>query len=70
MVKTRTDAADLVSSGRIRLNGQREKDPAHSLKMGDILTIALDQTVRVLKVQAFSARRGGAKEAQTLYTEP
>jgi ribosome-associated heat shock protein Hsp15 len=70
VVRTRSDAADLIASGRIRLNGVREIDPAHSLKPGDVLTIALSNSVRVLKVQAFAMRRGGAKDAQRLYIEP
>jgi ribosome-associated heat shock protein Hsp15 len=70
VVKTRTDAAALVASGRIRLNGNRERDPAHPIKAGDVLTIALDNSVRVLKVKSFAARRGSAKDAQELYFEP
>ena len=59
VVKARTSAAELVESGHVRINGVREKSPGHAVKPGDVLTIALDRTVRVLKVVGFlrAARR-------------
>jgi ribosomal 50S subunit-recycling heat shock protein len=47
VVKARTSAAALVEAGHVRINGVREKAPGHSVKVGDVLTIALDRTVRV-----------------------
>jgi ribosome-associated heat shock protein Hsp15 len=68
-VKARTSAAELVESGHVRVNGVREKSPGHAIKIGDVLTIALDRTVRVLKVAAFNERRGDAASARVLYEE-
>ena len=47
----------------------REKSPGHAVKPGDVLTIALDRSVRVLKVIGFSERRGDASSARVLYEE-
>jgi ribosome-associated heat shock protein Hsp15 len=69
VVKARTSAAELVESGYVRINGVRERSPGHAVKPGDVLTIALDRTVRVLKVVAFSERRGNANAARVLYEE-
>ena len=69
MVKARTSAAELVATGHVRVNGVRESSPGHAIKLGDVLTIALDRTVRVLKVIAFSERRGDAASARVLYEE-
>lgn len=69
MVKARTSAAELVGSGHVRINGTRETSPGHAVKIGDVLTIALDRTVRVLKVIAFNERRGDAASARLLYEE-
>lgn len=69
MVKARTSAAELVATGHVRVNGVRETSPGHAVKAGDVLTIALDRTVRVLKVTAFSERRGDAASARVLYEE-
>ena len=69
VVKARTSAAALVEAGHVRINGVREKAPGHSVKVGDVLTIGLDYGVRILKVVAFSERRGDAASARGLYDE-
>jgi ribosome-associated heat shock protein Hsp15 len=69
VVKARTSAAALVEAGHVRINGTREKSPGHSVKVGDVLTIALDRNVRVLKVTGFSDRRGDASAARVLYDD-
>jgi ribosome-associated heat shock protein Hsp15 len=69
VVKARTSAAALVEAGHVRLNGVRETAPGHAVKAGDVLTIALDNSVRVLKVIAFSERRGDAASARVLYDD-
>ena len=69
MVKARTSAAALVEAGHVRINGVREKAPGHGVKAGDVLTIGLDRSVRVLKVVGFSERRGDAASARVLYDD-
>lgn len=69
IVRTRADAAALVSKGRVRVNGARETSPGHGIKMGDVLTVALDGRVRVLKVVDFTERRGDAASTIGLYTD-
>ena len=69
VVKARTSAAALVEAGHVRINGAREKAPGHAVRAGDVLTIRLDRTVRVLKVVGFSERRGDAASARVLYDD-
>ena len=69
VVKARTSAAALVEAGHVRINGAREKAPGHAEKLGDVLTIALDHSVRILKVTGFSERRGDATAARLLYED-
>ncbi len=69
MVKARSSAAALVEAGHVRINGTREKAPGHAVKPGDVLTIALDNSVRILKVVAFAERRGDAAAARMLYED-
>ena len=69
VVKARTSAAELVESGHVRINGVREKSPGHAVKAGDVVTIALDRSVRLLKVTGFSERRGDAPSARALYED-
>ena len=69
LVKARTSAAELVERGHVRVNGVREQSPGHAVKAGDVVTVALDRTVRVLKVAGFSERRGDAQAARGLYVD-
>lgn len=69
MVKARSSAAALVASGHVRVNGVRETSPGHGVKTGDVLTIALDRSVRVLRVLGFAERRGDATTARVLYDD-
>ena len=69
MVKARSSAAALVEAGHVRVNGVREKAPGHAVKAGDVLTIALDRIVRVLRVVGFAERRGDAAAARVLYED-
>jgi ribosome-associated heat shock protein Hsp15 len=69
VVKARTSAAALVEAGHVRINGVRKRAPGHAVKIGDVLTIGLDRSVRILKVAGFSQRRGDAAAARALYDD-
>jgi ribosome-associated heat shock protein Hsp15 len=69
VVKARTSAAALIEAGHVRINGVREKAPGHAVKAGDVVTVALDRGVRVLKVLGFTERRGDASAARVLYED-
>ena len=69
VVRTRSAAAALATSGRVRVNGQRIDAASRAVRAGDVVTVALDRTVRVLKVLGFSERRGGAEAARVLYDD-
>src|ERR1700726_248160 len=69
LVRTRGDAAALADAGYVRVNGARIAAPSRQVRPGDVVTVALDRTVRVLKVRGFVERRGPADAAQTLYED-
>jgi ribosome-associated heat shock protein Hsp15 len=69
VVKSRTGATRLVEDGHVRLNGARITVAAHALKAGDVLTIALDRQVRVLRVVGTGDRRGPFTEAKLLFDD-
>ena len=55
--------------GHARLNGNRVRAPGHALRIGDVVTLALDRRVRVLEVGGFSERRGGPSDAAATYRD-
>ena len=67
MVRTRTAAASLVEAGYIRINGSRIGAASYAVRAGDIVTLALDRGVQVVRVEGFSDRRGGSRQAKALY---
>jgi ribosome-associated heat shock protein Hsp15 len=50
----------------VRINGQRIDASSHPVRPGDVVTVALDRAVRVLKVRAFADRRGSADDARAI----
>ena len=69
IVRTRAEAAALVKAGHVRVNGARSTAPSHPVRLDDVLTIALDSRVRVVRVTGFAARRGDSHAARGLFTE-
>jgi ribosome-associated heat shock protein Hsp15 len=67
VARGRADCVRLVAQGAVRLNRQ-PTDKAHAkLRVGDVLTLALRDEIRVMRVACLAARRGPASEARLLY---
>lgn len=69
VVRTRSAAAALVGAGLVRVNSARTNASSHPVRPGDVVTIALDRSVRVLKVKGYAARRGPADAARALFDD-
>lgn len=69
LVRTRSAAAALASRGHVRVNGIRIHAPGRMVQAGDVITVALERNVRVLKVKGFVDRRGPADAVPILYEE-
>ena len=69
LVRTRDAAAALAGSGYVRVNGTRIAAPSRLVRSGDVITVALERSVRVLKVKGFVERRGPAGTGGSLYDE-
>lgn len=67
--KSRGIAAELVSSGKVRVNSQTVSKPSRSVGEGDVLTFAQGRWVRVVRILACGVRRGPAPEARLLYDD-
>ena len=69
MVRTRSAAAALAAGGFVRLNGRRMTAASQSVRIGDVVTLALDRSVKMVRVEGLCERRGGAPSARRLYQE-
>jgi ribosome-associated heat shock protein Hsp15 len=69
VVRTRDAAASLAGGGYVRINGARIDAPGRMVRAGDVITVALDRGVRVLKVTGFVERRGPGGSGSALYED-
>ena len=69
MVRTRGAATALAAGGFVRLNGKRMTTASHPVRVGDVVTLALDRAVRVVRVEGLCERRGAAPVARALYRD-
>ena len=66
--KTRPIAREAIEGGKVHVNGQRAK-PSKEARVGDTIVLRQGFDEKTVSVQALSAIRRGASEAQTLYQE-
>jgi ribosomal 50S subunit-recycling heat shock protein len=70
--KTRTLAAQIVESGRIRITRDqvhtRADKPARAVKVGDELVFVVSGRLTAVRVDALGTRRGPPAEARALYS--
>ena len=66
--KTRTDAADAVDGGAVKINGERAK-PAKMVKAGDELTVRQGSHYRTLKIKVITEKQVKASLAKEYYEE-
>ena len=67
LTKTRPLAQALAETGYVRLNGRRIERASAKIAAGDVLTLAVGNSVRVIEIVSLPTRRGPAMEAQACY---
>lgn len=69
IAKSRSLAQQLSEQRRIRIGG-RVVDRSHAqVRVGDVLSFAMNGKVRVIRVEALPIRRGPPAEARLLYSD-
>ena len=61
-VRTRSAAHRLVDEGHIRRNGERVTRASRDILEGDVLTLPLGNSVRLVEIIALPERRGAPRE--------
>ena len=69
VVKTRSAASKLCEDGSVRLNGVKVDQAHKAVRIGDVLTIGLNNRIKVLKIVSLAERRGPFSEAQLIYED-
>ncbi len=68
-IRNRGLAAELIGERRVRLNEQLVAKTHQLVRPGDVVSVRLAETLRVVRVLDLGRRRGPATEARLLYDE-
>jgi ribosome-associated heat shock protein Hsp15 len=67
--RTRSAAQALIGAHALRRNRQHVVRPSEQVRIGDVLTVALGSSVRVIELIALPDRRGPPDHARSHYRE-
>ena len=67
--KSRSIATKFVSTNRLRISGQVTKKPHKMISIGDVLTITINDNIKILKVLDIPSRRGPYQESLNFYED-
>ena len=67
--KSRSKAQALITGGSPRIDGRSVTSIHGDIKIGETLTIMIEDRIRIIRVLAHPTRRGPASEAQLAYVE-
>lgn len=69
LAKSRSIAQAMAERGIMRLNGRRIERAHSPVRVGDLVTLAQGEKIRVVRILHLPARRGPASEAAACYEE-
>ena len=67
--KSRSIATKFVSTNRLRISGQVTQKPHKMISVGDILTMTINDNIKILKVLDIPNRRGPYSESLNFYED-
>ena len=67
--KSRSIATKFVSTNRLRISGQVTQKPHKMISIGDILTMTINDNIKILKVLEIPNRRGPYSESLNFYED-
>ena len=69
MFKSRSLATKFILSNRLRISGQVTKKSHKPISIGDVLTMTINDNIKILKVLDIPNRRGPYSEALNFYED-
>ncbi len=67
--KSRSIATKFVSTNRLRISGKITQKPHKMISIGDVLTITINDNIKIFKVLDIPNRRGPYSEALNFYED-
>lgn len=69
VVKTRSLAQKLVTAGKVRVDRERVTSSSFKLRQGNVLTITLERSIKILEVTDLVEKRGSFEIASQTYID-
>ena len=69
LTKSRSLAQSIIAAGSVRVDGVRQTVAHKAVSVGQVMTLAINDRVRVIRVTTIPLRRGPPSEAQSCYCE-
>jgi ribosome-associated heat shock protein Hsp15 len=69
LTKTRSLAQKIAHEGHVRINGQPTDKPHITVSLGMVVTLPLNDHIRIFRIEMLPTRRGPFTEARACYTE-
>ena len=67
--KSRSIATKFVLTNRLRISGQVTQKPHKMISVGDVLTMTINNNIKILKVLDIPSRRGSYPESLNFYED-
>ena len=67
--KSRSIATKFVSTNRLRISGKVTQKPHKMISVGDVLTMTINNNIKILKVLDIPSRRGPYPESLNFYED-
>ncbi len=67
--KSRSIATKFISTNRLRISGQVTQKPHKMISIGDVLTMTINDNIKILKVLDIPNRRGPYSESLNFYED-
>ena len=67
--KSRSIATKFVLTNRLRISGQVTRKPHKMISIGDVLTMTINNNIKILKVLDIPSRRGPYSESLNFYED-
>ena len=69
LFKSRSIATKFVLTSRLRISGQLTQKPHKMISVGDVLTMTINDNIKILKVLDIPSRRGPYPESLNFYED-
>ena len=69
MFKSRSIATKFILTNRLRISGQVTQKPHRIISIGDVLTMTINDNIKILKVLGIPSRRGPYLESLNFYED-